>query len=146
VADCPYDGAVTPGQVAEVAQALWQMGCYEISLGDTIGHATPEKVDAMLAAVGDVVPVARLAGHFHDTGGRALANIEASLARGLRVFDGAAGGLGGCPFAPGAAGNVATEAVHDRLTALGFETGLDREVLGRAADMARAMRSGSAKS
>ena len=146
VVDCPYDGAVTPGQVAEVAQALWQMGCYEISLGDTIGHATPEKVDAMLAAVGDVVPVARLAGHFHDTGGRALANIEASLARGLRVFDAAAGGLGGCPFAPGAAGNVATEAVHDRLTALGFETGLDREVLGRAADMARAMRSGSAKS
>ncbi|MGI3210513.1 hydroxymethylglutaryl-CoA lyase [Roseovarius tibetensis] len=141
VVDCPYDGAVTPARAAEVAQALWQMGCYEISLGDTIGRATPEAVDAMLAAVCEAVPVTRLAGHFHDTAGRAVMNIEASLARGVRVFDAAVGGLGGCPFAPGAAGNVATEDVHDMLTARGFETGLDREVLERAAGMARAMRS-----
>lgn len=139
VVECPYDGPVAPGQVAEVAQALWQMGCYEISLGDTIGRATPEAVEAMLGAVAEVVPVDCLAGHFHDTGACALDNIEASLARGLRVFDAAIGGLGGCPFAPGAAGNVATEAVHDRLSALGFETGLDAGVLKRAAQMAHAL-------
>jgi hydroxymethylglutaryl-CoA lyase len=137
VVECPYDGPVRPQQAADVAQALWDMGCYEISLGDTIGRATPEAVDAMLAAVTDAVPAARLAGHFHDTGGFALQNIEASLARGLCVFDSSIGGLGGCPFAPGAAGNVATEAVHARLTELGYETGLDAEVLARAAGMAR---------
>lgn len=146
VVECPYDGAVEPAQAARVAESLWQMGCYEISLGDTIGQGTPEAVDAMLAAVGDAVPAERLAGHFHDTSGRALDNIEAALARGVRVFDAAVGGLGGCPYAPGAAGNVATEAVHDRLTALGYETGLDREVLTRAAAMARAMRDEAPKS
>jgi len=146
VTDCPYDGPVSPAQVARVAKSLFDMGCYEISLGDTIGQATPERIDAMLVAVTDVVPVGRLAGHYHDTAGRALDNIEASLARGLRVFDAAAGGLGGCPFAPGAAGNVATEKVHDRLTALGWRTGLDRAVLDRAADMARAMRGQAPKS
>ena len=130
------------GQVARVAAELFAMGCYEISLGDTIGQGTPERIDAMLAAVSDVVPAAQLAGHYHDTSGRALENIEASLARGLRVFDAAVGGLGGCPYAPGAAGNVATEAVHDRLTALGYETGLDRAVLIEAARMAQAMREG----
>ena len=140
VTDCPYDGRVDPGQVAWIAGRLFEMGCYEISLGDTIGQGTPETIDAMLAAVCDAVPVDRLAGHYHDTGRRALENIEASLARGLRVFDAAVGGLGGCPYAPGAAGNVATEAVHDRLSGLGYDTGLDRAVLGRAADMARAMR------
>ncbi|MCZ7675952.1 MAG: hydroxymethylglutaryl-CoA lyase [Roseovarius sp.] len=141
VTDCPYDGPVAPEAAAAIAQSLYQMGCYEISLGDTIGQGTPERIDAMLAAVCDVVPPERLAGHYHDTAGRALDNIEVSLERGLRVFDAAVGGLGGCPFAPGAAGNVATEAVHDRLTALGFETGLDRTVLDRAAaEMARAMR------
>ena len=140
VTDCPYDGAVDPADVARVAERLFQMGCYEVSLGDTIGQATPDSIDAMLLAVTQVVPADRLAGHYHDTSGRALDNIEASLARGVRVFDAAVGGLGGCPYAPGAAGNVATEAVHDRLTALGYETGLDRAVLNRAADMARAMR------
>ncbi|SEM08399.1 hydroxymethylglutaryl-CoA lyase [Roseovarius tolerans] len=140
VVECPYDGPVDPGQVARVAEALWQMGCYEISLGDTIGRGTPEAVDAMLAAVCDALPAERLAGHFHDTSGRALDNIAASLARGLRVFDAAVGGLGGCPYAPGAAGNVATEKVHERLAALGYETGLDADVLARAAEMARAMR------
>jgi len=140
VTDCPYDGAVDPADVARVAERLFQMGCYEVSLGDTIGQATPDSIDAMLLAVTQVVPADKLAGHYHDTSGRALDNIEASLARGVRVFDAAVGGLGGCPYAPGAAGNVATEAVHDRLTALGYETGLDRAVLNRAADMARAMR------
>jgi hydroxymethylglutaryl-CoA lyase len=140
VTDCPYDGAVAPAQVARVARALFAMGCYEISLGDTIGQARPETIDAMLAAVLEDVPAAQLAGHYHDTAGRALDNIEASLARGLRVFDAAVGGLGGCPYAPGAAGNVATEEVHARLVALGHETGLDAGVLAQAADMARAMR------
>lgn len=140
VVECPYDGPVDPEQVARVAEALWQMGCYEISLGDTIGQGRPEAVDAMLAAVCDALPAERLAGHFHDTSGGALDNIEASLARGLRVFDAAVGGLGGCPYAPGAAGNVATEKVHERLAALGYETGLDADVLARAAEMARAMR------
>ena len=99
------------------------MGCYEISLGDTIGKGTPESIIPMLEAVLSVVPENRLAGHYHDTGGRALENIEASLGLGLRVFDAAVGGLGGCPYAPGAAGNVATEAVHDRLIELGYQTG-----------------------
>ncbi|SFN35123.1 hydroxymethylglutaryl-CoA lyase [Roseovarius lutimaris] len=142
VVDCPYDGPVAPAQVAMVAERLWAMGCYEISLGDTIGQGRPEAVEAMLTAVSDVVPVDHLAGHFHDTSGRALANIEVSLARGLRVFDAAVGGLGGCPYAPGAAGNVATETVHERLVELGYETGLDQDVLLKAAGMARAMRGG----
>ncbi|MBE9635387.1 hydroxymethylglutaryl-CoA lyase [Salipiger mangrovisoli] len=142
VVDCPYDGAVAPAQVARVARALHAMGCYEISLGDTIGRATPEAVTAMLEAVTGVVPAAQLAGHFHDTGGRALDNVAAALAMGLRVFDAAVGGLGGCPYAPGAAGNVATEAVAARLAALGYETGLDRTVLDEAAAMARKMRNG----
>jgi len=140
VVECPYDGPVAPADVVRVAEALWQMGCYEISLGDTIGQGRPEAVDAMLAAVCDALPADRLAGHFHDTSGRALENIEVALARGLRVFDAAVGGLGGCPYAPGAAGNVATETVHERLTALGYETGLDADVLARAAETARAMR------
>jgi hydroxymethylglutaryl-CoA lyase len=142
VTDCPYDGPVAPERVAEVAGRLYEMGCYEISLGDTIGQGTPETVAAMLRTVTQVVPAKKLAGHYHDTGGRALENIEASLDHGVRVFDAAVGGLGGCPYAPGAKGNVATEKVHDRLTALGYVTGLDRDVLERAAKMARAMRAG----
>lgn len=142
VTDCPYDGAVTPAQVAAVADQLFGMGCYEISLGDTIGSATPDSIARMLLAVRDVVPATRLAGHYHDTGGRALDNVDASLALGVRVFDAAVGGLGGCPFAPGAAGNVATEAVAAHLARQGYETGLDSAVLDRAAEMARAMRSG----
>lgn len=140
VTDCPYDGPTDPARVAWVAARLRDMGCYEISLGDTIGKATPESIAAMLDAVLAEVPAGMLAGHYHDTGGRALENVEVSLAAGLRVFDAAVGGLGGCPYAPGAKGNVATEAVHDRLVALGHETGLDRDVLEKAAQMARAMR------
>ncbi|MEP2532821.1 hydroxymethylglutaryl-CoA lyase [Shimia sp.] len=140
VTDCPYDGPTPPEKVAEVAAYLRDAGCYEISLGDTIGQATPESISAMLDAVLQEVPAEQLAGHYHDTSGRALINIEASLDKGLRVFDAAVGGLGGCPYAPGAAGNVATEAVHARLVALGYETGLDEAVLLDAADMARRMR------
>lgn len=143
VSDCPYDGPVDPSEVARVAGALFEMGCYEVSLGDTIGQGTPERITAMLRAVSDVVPAEKLAGHYHDTSGRALENIEASLALGVRVFDAAVGGLGGCPYAPGAAGNVATEAVDARLKALGYDTGLDAQVLETAAAMARAMRAGT---
>ncbi|WP_136441434.1 hydroxymethylglutaryl-CoA lyase [Pacificoceanicola onchidii] len=140
VVECPYDGAVPPGDVARVVAALRDMGCYEISLGDTIGRGAPEAVHAMLEVVLQEVPAAKLAGHFHDTSGRALDNIAVALERGLRVFDAAVGGLGGCPYAPGAAGNVATESVHDFVLSKGFETGLDRETLSRAAMMAQAMR------
>jgi len=140
VVECPYDGAVAPEAVAQVADKLFSMGCYEVSLGDTIGAGTPDSIARMLMAVRDVVPVGRLAGHYHDTGGRALDNIDASLALGVRVFDAAVGGLGGCPYAPGASGNVATEAVAAHLAVSGYETGLDPDILTQAADMARAMR------
>ncbi|PQV57592.1 hydroxymethylglutaryl-CoA lyase [Defluviimonas denitrificans] len=140
VTDCPYDGPVAPGAVARVTAALRDMGCHEVSLGDTIGQGRPETVDKMLTAVLGEMPAERLAGHYHDTAGRALANIEASLARGLRVFDAAVGGLGGCPYAPGAKGNVATEAVAGRLAELGYDTGLDAALLAEAAALARAMR------
>lgn len=144
VTDCPYDGPVAPGEVARVAGALFGMGCYEVSLGDTIGAGVPERVAAMLEAVADAVPVANLAGHFHDTGGRALANVDVALEAGLRVFDAAVGGLGGCPYAPGAAGNVATEAVARHLAVRGHETGLDLAAVEAAAAMARRMRDGDA--
>lgn len=141
VVECPYDGAVAPADVARVVATLRDAGCYEVSLGDTIGRAVPEAVDAMLDAVLGEMDSAKLAGHFHDTSGRALDNIDVSLARGLRVFDAAVGGLGGCPYAPGAAGNVATEAVQSHVEALGYETGLDAGVIARAAGMAKEMRS-----
>ena len=140
VVECPYDGAVDSGDVARVVERLRGLGCYELSLGDTIGRAVPEKMDAMLAAVLDVAPASQLAGHFHDTSGRALENVSVALERGLRVFDAAVGGLGGCPYAPGAAGNVATGAVARHVEALGYATGLDLELLEQAAVMARAMR------
>ncbi len=142
VIECPYDGMVDPKQAARVAAELRDLGCYEISLGDTLGKATPEAVAALLAEVLKEVPAAQLAGHFHDTGGRALENIDVALDHGLRVFDASVAGLGGCPYAPGAAGNVATEAVHDHLRARGFETGLHRDLLLQAGGMARAIRLG----
>ena len=140
VTDCPYDGPTAPEAVADVVARLIEIAEMPVSLGDTIGKGTPERVQAMLRAVKRHVPAERLAGHFHDTGGRALANIEASLDEGLRVFDTAVGGLGGCPYAPGSPGNVATEAVMDRLEALGYETGLDRAAIERAATIAKSMR------
>ncbi len=138
--NCPYDGPTDPGASAVVAHALYEMGCYELSLGDTTGHAHPHEITKMLRAVKAAVPKAKLAGHYHDTSGRALANIEASLSEGVRVFDTSIGGLGGCPYAPGASGNVATELVATRLQKLGYETGLDHDVLSRAAKMALGMR------
>lgn len=140
VVDCPHDGPTDPAAVARVADRLFAMGCYEISLGDTLGHGSPDTIARMLLAVRDVVPVGRLAGHYHDTGGRALDNIDASLSLGVRVFDSAVGGLGGCPYAPGAAGNVATESVAAHLERLGYETGLDLDAVNKATAMAQAMR------
>ena len=142
VVKCPYDGAVDPSKVAEVADRLFSMGCYEVSLGDTIGAGTPDTIARMLLAVRDAVPASRLAGHYHDTNGRAMDNIDASLSMGVRVFDAAVGGLGGCPYAPGAAGNVATERVNAHLVGLGYDTGLDQALIEEAAAMARCMRAG----
>lgn len=143
VTDCPFEGRVEPAQVAKVAAELVALGCHEISLGETLGRATPQAVAAMLEAVLDVVPAAKLAGHFHDTGGLALQNVDVALEKGLRVFDASVGGLGGCPYAPGAAGNVATEAVARHLAASGFETGLDLDALDDAAAFAKTLRSGT---
>ena len=140
VTECPYDGPVAPSEVARLAELLHGAGCDEISLGDTIGKAYPEQVARMLEAVVQVVPAEALAGHYHDTTGRALANIDVSLDYGLRVFDASIAGLGGCPYAPGSPGNVATEAVLGLLERLAYETGVDPEVIAQAAEMARGMR------
>lgn len=144
VAECPYDGPTPPARVAMVSERLSDLGCREISLGDTLGRAGPEEAAGMLEAVLEILPANRLAGHFHDTSGRALENVEAALELGLRVFDASVGGLGGCPFAPGAAGNVATGALAARAEALGYETGLDAAAIEEASAMARALRSGGA--
>ncbi|HJV26513.1 MAG TPA: hydroxymethylglutaryl-CoA lyase [Aromatoleum sp.] len=129
VAGCPYEGAVAPEKVAEVAATLMEMGCYEVSLGDTIGSGNPANIARMLEAVLKRVPVDRVAGHYHDTYGMAAANIYASLEMGVSVFDASVGGLGGCPYAAGASGNVATEDVVWLLNGLGIETGIDLERL-----------------
>ncbi|WP_276121712.1 hydroxymethylglutaryl-CoA lyase [Pararhizobium qamdonense] len=141
VVECPYDGAVAPANAADVAGQLLALGCHEISLGDTIGRGTPETVDRMLAAVLDTIPAERLAGHFHDTSGRALDNIGVALERGIRVFDASAGGLGGCPFAPGAKGNVDTLQVDAYVRGRGFVTGLNAQALEVASTFARGLRS-----
>jgi hydroxymethylglutaryl-CoA lyase len=126
---CPYQGAIEPAAVADVAATLYQMGCHEISLGDTIGVGTPAQTLAMLEAVARRVPLERLAGHFHDTYGQALANVYAALQFGVAVFDASVAGLGGCPYAPGAAGNLATEDLLYMLDGLGLETGVQLEAL-----------------
>lgn len=125
VVGCPYEGAIAPAAVAAVAKALDAMGCYELSLGDTIGVGTPGKVRAMIEAVARTVPVARLAVHLHDTYGQALANLYAALELGVATADSSVAGLGGCPYAKGASGNVATEDVVYMLDGLGIETGVD---------------------
>ena len=125
VVGCPYEGDIAPQKVAEVAGALFDMGCYEISLGDTIGVGTPARTQAMIEACAQRVPVGRLAGHYHDTYGQALANIYASLEMGVATFDSSVAGLGGCPYAAGASGNVATEDVVYMLDGLGVQTGVD---------------------
>ena len=125
VLGCPYDGEVKPQAVVGVAKILWELGCYEVSLGDTIGVGTPRKARDLLRAVAGSVPVAHLAMHFHDTYGQALANLYAGMEEGVRVINSAAGGLGGCPYAPGATGNVATEDVVYMLQGMGIATGVD---------------------
>jgi hydroxymethylglutaryl-CoA lyase len=134
VAGCPYEGDVSPRAVADLADKLYRMGCYEVSLGDTIGVGTPKKIRAVIEAVAKKVPIARIGGHYHDTYGQALANIYASLELGVKIFDSSVAGLGGCPYAKGATGNVATEDVIYMLDGLGIDTGVDLEKLFRAGE------------
>ena len=134
VLGCPYEGEIAPGAVADVAARLLEFGCYEVSLGDTIGTGTPARAQAMVDAVAERVPLVRLAAHFHDTYGQALANLLAVMERGMRVIDGSVAGLGGCPYAQGASANVASEDVLYMLDGLGIETGVD---LARLADAGR---------
>jgi hydroxymethylglutaryl-CoA lyase len=136
---CPFEGAVDPAAVARVAAALDAMGCAEVSIGDTIGVAVPEQVPEVIAAVSSGVPVERLALHLHDTRGNALGNVDAGLALGVRTFDSSASGLGGCPFAPGAPGNLATESLVEHLQANGLETGVDARAVGEAGTFIRGL-------
>lgn len=131
---CPYQGEVAPEKVAEVAGIIYDMGCHEISLGDTIGVGTPLATQRMIEAVAKRVPLERLAGHFHDTYGQALANVLASLESGLSIFDSSVAGLGGCPYAAGASGNVASEDLVYMLQGMGIETGIDLQALAQAGD------------
>jgi hydroxymethylglutaryl-CoA lyase len=132
VLGCPYEGAIAPAAVASVAAKLAAMGCYEVSLGDTIGTGTPAAAQAMVEAVAAAVPRERLAVHFHDTYGQALANILACLESGIAVVDSAVAGLGGCPYAKGASGNVASEDVRYMLGGMGIATGVDLDALAAA--------------
>ena len=125
VLDCPYEGEIAPSAVREVAAALQAMGCYEISLGDTIGTGTPGRTRSLIATVAETVPVDTLAGHFHDTYGQAIANVYAAMEAGVATFDSSVAGLGGCPYAKGATGNIATEDLLYLLEGLGIETGVD---------------------
>ena len=134
VMGCPYEGDIAPEQVAYVAKALYDMGCHEISLGDTIGTGTPIKAKRMLEAVAAHVPMEKLAAHFHDTYGQALANLYAVLEEGVSVIDASVAGLGGCPYAKGASGNIATEDVLYLLNGLGIKTGVDLEKLVATGD------------
>lgn len=129
VLGCPYEGEIPVSNVVRVAKALYEMGCYEISLGDTIGVGTAGETRATIRAVAGDIPVSALAGHFHDTYGQAVANVYAALEEGVRVFDSSVSGLGGCPYAPGASGNVATEDIVYMLEGSGFETGVDLDAL-----------------
>lgn len=131
---CPYDGDVAPERVLEVAARLLDLGCYEVSIGDTIGVGTPMQVQGLVALLRQVIPAERLAMHFHDTRGMAVANTLAALEQGITTFDASAGGLGGCPYAPGASGNVATEDLAYLFHSLGIDTGVDLEKLIHAAD------------
>jgi len=139
VLGCPFDGEIKPKAVADLASTLFDLGCYEISLGDTIGVGTPVKAKEMLRAVAAHIPPAKLAMHFHDTYGQALANLYAGMEEGVRVIDAAAGGLGGCPYAPGATGNVATEDVVYMLEGMGVKTGIDMEKLLAATNVMAGM-------
>lgn len=142
VVGCPYDGEVDPRAVRDVARKLFDMGCYEIALGDTTGVGTPDTIGRMIGTVLEMVPAARLAGHFHDTTGTAISNVRVALAMGLRTFDSAVGGLGGCPYAPGAKGNVSTAALVSMLATEGFATGIDLQALAAAEACLDALGSG----
>lgn len=134
IAGCPYDGEIAPREVAAMAEALLALGCYEISLGDTIGVGTAHQIRGVIAEVSARIPREKLAMHFHDTYGQGVANVLASLEEGLSVFDSSVAGLGGCPFAPGASGNVATEDVVYLLQGLGIETGIDLMAVAKTGD------------
>ena len=136
---CPYSGAVEPRRVSALTDSLLKLGCYSVSLGDTLGKATPSTTAAAIEAALAIAPADKLAGHFHDTNGEALANIELCLEAGLRIFDSSVGGLGGCPYAPGAKGNVATESVVALLEARGFSTGIDLDELQRIGQFAQTL-------
>jgi hydroxymethylglutaryl-CoA lyase len=131
---CPYEGEVAPEAVVRVARALAAMGCYEITIADTIGTGTAGSTRRVVEAVAEHIPVSRLAGHFHDTYGQAVANVYAALECGIATFDSSVAGLGGCPYAKGATGNVATEDVLFMLNGLGIETGIDMDKLVEAGD------------
>src|SRR5438270_18405 len=131
---CPYDGPVSPAQVVDVTRRLFDLGAWEVSIGDTIGVATPGAVRAVLGALLDLFPAERLAVHFHDTRGTALANVLAALELGIATVDASAGGLGGCPYAPGAAGNLATADLLYMLHGMGIETGVDLAAVTAATD------------
>jgi len=134
VVGCPYEGDIAPEQAASVARTLFDMGCYEVSLGDTIGVGNPASVSRMIEACARKIPVEHLAGHYHDTYGMAIANIYASLQLGMATFDSSLAGLGGCPYAKGASGNVATEDVVYLLSSLGIETGINLATLAAIGD------------
>ena len=134
---CPYAGDVSPNQALAVGERLLNVGCDDVCFADTIGVAIPSSVSAVLSASRDAIPVAMTSLHFHDTNGRALDNVETGLELGIRRFDAAAGGLGGCPFAPGASGNLATERLLAKLTELGMETGVDSAGVYAAVDLLR---------
>ena len=129
VLGCPYEGDVKPAQVADVVRQLWDMGCYEVSLGDTVGMGTPAKTKRLIEAISAHVPVEKIGGHYHDTYGQAIANILASMEMGMATFDSSIAGLGGCPYSPGATGNVASEDVLYMLDGMGIETGVSMDAL-----------------
>ena len=143
--ECPFEGAIVPNAAADVATRLVDLGCAEISLADTIGRATPDGVKAMLAEVTGQLPADRLACHFHDTFGHALDNVDVALGHGIRVFDSAVGGLGGCPYAPGAAGNLSTMQLVKHLEEKGFATGIDIAALSQAEELAMRIRGNTPK-
>lgn len=140
--DCPYEGEIAPSAVADVTARLQDMGCFEIAVADTIGRGTPARTARMLDAVLAAVPADRLAGHFHDTGGMAIANVAVAFEKGITVFDGAVSGLGGCPYAPGAAGNLATEKLVTYFEGRGISTGVDAAMLRATGSWVRGLLAG----
>ena len=142
VSHCPYEGQVNPQKVAEIAKHLIEMGCYEVSLGDTTGKGSPDVTSGVLEECLKVLTSDKLAGHFHDTYQNALNNIQLCLEKGIKTFDASVGGLGGCPYSPGAKGNVATEKVNKLLMSLGYRTNLNTQKIGECSEMALKLKMG----